>query len=184
MARIYTRSGDKGTTALIGGERVSKTDSRVEAYGTVDELGAHIALLTDLAAKEDTLDTMVSVLNVVAGDLMKIEALLARSESFEGTLEPVSAEDVERLERAIDNFSQELTPFKGFTLPGGHVVISQCHICRTVCRRAERRILTANEQFDVPEGVMRYINRLSDLLYTLSRWSGSKMGVEEKLWVK
>lgn len=184
MARIYTRSGDKGTTALIGGERVSKTDSRVEAYGTVDELGAHIALLTDLAAREEALTGMTEVLDGVAVELMKIEALLARSERFEGTLEPVTAEEVEHLERAIDAFSEGLPPFRGFTILGGHVVISQCHVCRTVCRRAERRILAASAEHEVAAELLGYINRLSDLLYTLSRWSGERLGVKEKLWVK
>ena len=166
MARIYTRTGDKGTTALIGGERVSKTDSRVEAYGTVDELGAHIALLADFAT-EVGLSQMVEILDRVAVDLMK-----------------VGAEDVELLEKTIDRFSEDLPPFRGFTIPGGHRVVSQCHICRTVCRRAERRILTAMELHPVEECVVGYINRLSDLLYTLSSWSAKELGVEEKLWGK
>lgn len=181
MARIYTRSGDKGTTALIGGERVAKNDPRVEAYGCVDELGAHIALLSDYAT-EVGLHEMVELLDQVAVRLMTMEAELALSEKFEGTIGRIESGDVEALERSIDHYSATLPPFAGFTIPGGHRVISQCHICRTVCRRAERRILTAHEQHTVGEPLLRYINRLSDLLYTLSRWSGVELGVAEKLW--
>lgn len=183
MARIYTRTGDKGTTALIGGERVAKTDPRVEAYGTVDELGAQIALLSDFAGEEG-LTEMVEVLDKVAVDLMKVEAVLALAESFEGDIARVSQEDVVRLEQSIDHFSEHLPPFRGFTIPGGHRVISQCHVCRTVCRRAERRILTVTELHAVEEPLLGYVNRLSDLLYTLSRWSTRELSVEEKLWVK
>lgn len=183
MARIYTRSGDKGTTSLIGGERVAKNSPQVEAYGSVDELGAHIALLTDLAAEEG-LSEMVVLLDKVAGDLMTLEAELALGEGFAGTIGRITPEDVARLEREIDTLSAELPPFKGFTLMGGHRVVSQCHICRTVCRRAERRILSINEAGTISEHLLGYINRLSDLLYTLSRNSSTKLGVEEKLWVK
>ncbi len=183
MARIYTRSGDKGTTSLIGGERVAKNSPQVEAYGSVDELGAHIALLADFATEEGVSE-MVALLDEVAVDLMTVEAELALSEKFEGTIQRVRPEDIERIERHIDTLSAELPPFAGFTIPGGHRIISQCHICRTVCRRAERRILSASEHCTVAESVMRYINRLSDLLYTLSRWSGKKLGVEEKIWRK
>lgn len=181
MARIYTRSGDKGTTALIGGQRVAKDDPRVEAYGTVDELAAHIALLTDMAA-ERGLSEMVEILDRIAVELMNAEAVLALGEGFEGEIEGITPEEVARLESEIDSLSSELPPFRGFTIPGGHPIISQCHVCRTVCRRAERRVVSMGAQYAVDELVLRYINRLSDLLYTLSRWSTQRLGVEEKLW--
>lgn len=181
MARIYTRTGDKGTTALIGGERVAKNDPRVEAYGTVDELGAHIAMLTDYATKH-SLGEMIEILDRVAVELMSVEAELALGDNFTGNISRITPEDVARLEGDIDKLSEGLPPFGGFTIPGGHRLISQCHICRTVCRRAERRILTASEQHPVSEPLMRYVNRLSDLLYTLSRWSTRKLGVKEKIW--
>lgn len=183
MARIYTRSGDKGTTSLIGGERVAKNDPRVEAYGTVDELGAHIALLTDFAAEEG-LTEMTQLLDRVAVELMTVEAELALGESFKGEIRKITPEDVARLEAEIDALSEGLPPFAGFTIPGGHRVVSQCHVCRTVCRRAERRILSSSEQHATSEPVLRYINRLSDLLYTLSRHATQKLGVEEKIWGK
>ncbi len=183
MARIYTRSGDKGTTSLIGGERVAKNDPRVEAYGTVDELGAHIALLTDFATEEG-LNDMVALLDRVAVELMTVEAELALGENFKGEIRKITPENVAQLERDIDNLSEGLTPFRGFTIPGGHRVISQCHICRTVCRRAERSILSLGEQHPLNESLLGYINRLSDLFYTLSRHSTQRLGVEEKIWGK
>ena len=183
MARIYTRTGDKGTTALIGGERVAKNDPRVEAYGSVDELGAHIALLADFSA-EAGLGEIVAMLDVVAVDLMKVETMLALSDDFCGEVAKIEEEAVERLERDIDTLSATLPPFRCFTIPGGHRVISQCHVCRTVCRRCERRMLTAAECHPVSDVAMRYINRLSDLLYTLSRHSAQRLGVEEKMWGK
>ena len=168
MARIYTRSGDKGTTALIGGERVAKNDPRVEAYGCVDELGAHIALLSDYAT-EVGLHEMVELLDQVAVRLMTMEAELALSEKFEGTIGRIESGDVEALERSIDHYSATLPPFAGFTIPGGHRVISQCHICRTVCRRCERHCVTLSQSEDIDPMILKYLNRLSDYLYVLSR---------------
>ena len=183
MSRIYTRSGDKGTTALIGGERVAKNDARVEAYGTVEELGAHLALLADFAS-EAGLDSMVTLLDGIAVELMVVESQLALSDSFKGEITKVTPEMVAHLEEQIDALSTELPPFAGFTIPGGHRVTSQCHICRTVCRRAERRIITAAEHYAIADSLVGYINRLSDLLYTLSRWSCARLGVAEKIWRK
>ena len=182
MSRIYTRSGDRGTTSLIGGQRVAKDDSRVEAYGTVDELGAHIALLTDWAAEAKHDDT-VAELDQIAINLMKIEALLAVGDGFEGKLSEIAAEDVAHLESEIDRLSAGLPQLTCFTIAGGAPLISQCHICRTVCRKAERRILTASSQHPIPEMVARYINRLSDYLYTLGRSAAQRLGIEEKTWL-
>lgn len=184
MARIYTRSGDKGTTALIGGERVSKNDPRVEAYGTVDELGAHLALLTDFAQEKGIEATVIATLDRIAVELMTVEAELALSEKFTGEIGHITPEQVEWIEQSIDTYSQGLPPFGGFTIPGGDRLISQCHICRTVCRRAERRILTAAETHPIAEPLICYINRLSDLFYTLSRWFTMTLSVEEKIWGK
>lgn len=181
MARIYTRSGDKGTTSLIGGERVAKTDPRVEAYGCVDELGAQIALLSDFAS-ESGLSKMVEVLDSVAVKLMTVEAELALSDDYNGPIGRIVPDDAEELERLIDSFTAPLPALRGFTIPGGHRVVSQCHICRTVCRRAERRILSSAQIHPTSEALLSYINRLSDLLYTLSRWSAVELGVEEKVW--
>lgn len=183
MARIYTRSGDRGTTSLIGGERVAKNAPQVEAYGTVDELGAQVALLADFAA-EAGLGDVVELLDRVAVELMTAQAELALGENFEGEIGRITPEDVARLEMDIDRLSEGLPPFRGFTIPGGHRVVSQCHVCRTVCRRAERRILTMGEEREVSQTLLCYINRLSDLLYALSRHTTVRLGVEEKIWGK
>lgn len=183
MARIYTRSGDRGTTSLIGGSRVAKNSPQVEAYGTVDELGAHIALLADFAAEEG-LGDVVELLDRVAVELMTTQAELAICDKFEGQIGRITPENVAQLEADIDRLSEELPPFRGFTIPGGHRVVSQCHVCRTVCRRAERRILTMSEECAVSEPLLCYVNRLSDLLYTLSRYTTVRLGVEEKIWGK
>lgn len=163
---------------------MAKNDPRVEAYGTVDELGAHLALLADFAAEAQMESELIERLDRIAVELMTVEAQLALSEKFTGEIATITPEQVEWLEEYIDALSEELPPFGGFTIPGGHQLISQCHICRTVCRRAERRMLSAAEQHPIAEPVMRYINRLSDLFYTLSRWCGVKLGVEEKIWGK
>ena len=181
MAKIYTRCGDSGTTSLIGGERVDKYDSRVEAYGTVDELGAHVALLTDLAAEAGHTDT-VDFLHEVAVRLMTIEAQLAVGLGFKGTLAKVGADDVEKLEREIDRLTATLPPIRSFTIPGGAMLVSQCHVCRTVCRRAEREALRVRAAHSVDEVLLCYINRLSDYFYTLGRSAAQRLGVEEKEW--
>ena len=182
MAKIYTRSGDSGTTALIGGERVDKYDSRVEAYGTVDELGAHVALLTDLAAEAGHTDT-VEFLDEVAVRLMTIEAQLAVGLGFKGTLTKIDADDVERLESEIDRLTATLPPIKCFTIPGGAMLVSQCHVCRTVCRRAEREALRVRAEHSVDEALLCYLNRLSDYFYLLGRTITRITACEEILWI-
>lgn len=181
MAKIYTRCGDHGTTSLIGGERVDKYDARVEAYGSVDELGAHIAMLTDLAAEAGHADT-VEFLDKVATRLMTIEAELAVGIGFKGELTRVSSDDVAALESEIDRLTEGLPALRCFTIPGGARLISQCHICRTVCRRAEREILRVTAAHSVATPLLCYINRLSDYFYTLGRSSAQRLGVEEKMW--
>lgn len=182
MAKIYTRCGDNGTTSLIGGERVDKYDARVEAYGTVDELGAHVAMLCDLSAAAGHHDT-ATFLDGVARALMTIESQLAVGIGFKGEIGKVTTEDVAALEQEIDRLTGQLPPMKCFTLPGGAPLISQCHICRTVCRRAEREILRVTADHSVDCALQSYINRLSDYFYTLSRSSAQRLGIEEKMWI-
>lgn len=143
--KVYTKKGDKGTTSLVGGERVFKTDERVEAYGTVDELAAFAALLCDNMRAEAALSPYVDDLNRILSRLMTVEALLACGKTGCGKVAPLAPEAVTWLEGRIDAMQDALKPIDKFTIPGGNAVVSMCHVCRTVCRRAERAALRADE---------------------------------------
>ena len=154
--KVYTKGGDKGSTSLIGGERVSKCDVRVEAYGTVDELTAFTALLADK---------------------------LAGCDALAGSVAALPAEAAQYLEQAIDAMQECLPAITKFTIPGGDERISMCHVCRTVCRRAERAALRAAAQHKVDADVLIYLNRLSDYFYVLGRAVTVAVGAEEILWI-
>ena len=181
--KIYTKTGDKGTTSLIGGERVSKCDLRVEAYGSVDELTAHIALIADTIAENEGLKAQVEELRQIESQLMTVAALLAVGCGGEGKIAPIAEERVEMLERAIDAMQSRIPAITKFTIPGGHRWVSMAHICRTVCRRAERAALRAAEVTEVDASATKYLNRLSDYLYALGRYITEHLGVEEILWI-
>jgi cob(I)alamin adenosyltransferase len=177
--KIYTKTGDDGTTGLFGGGRVKKASTRVEAYGTVDELNATLGLAR--AAKLDPFAD--GVLAHAQVDLFTVGAELAcvpgKEEKLSMSL--VDADDAARLERAIDEAEKELPPLKTFVLPGGSPQASALHLARTVCRRAERAVLSID---DTParNDVVIYLNRLSDLLFTLARHANLKAGVEDVPW--
>lgn len=184
---IYTKTGDKGTTSLVGGERVSKTDVRLEAYGTVDELSAHLAYLRDMIVEEMKLvdmmkeetDEMLDALSI----LMNISADLASEGETKLSIPKVEEHDIKVLEKAMDRISEELLPIKRFTVPGGHPMISASHIARTVCRRAERRAFNVVENgIEVEELSLKYLNRLSDYLYLIGRLLALNLEVEELYW--
>ena len=181
--KIYTKSGDKGTTSLIGGERVSKCDLRVEAYGTVDELTAYVALLADTLRECEGMASIVAELHHIESRLMGVAALLAVGRGGENKIEPLRGAYVEELEQAIDTYTDELRPITKFTIPGGHRAVSLCHVCRTVCRRAERAALRASDIADVDASALCYLNRLSDYFYTLGRLATQRLGVEEVEWI-
>ena len=164
--KIYTRTGDKGKTTLVGGKPVSKTHIRIEAYGTVDELIAHIGMLRDM-----TDDEPIRVFLLEVQDrLMTCAAILATDcEDCKIKIPVILASDILKLETTIDEMEAELPSLKSFVLPGGHVLSSQCHIARTVCRRAERQIIRLASELFVPETVIQYVNRLSDYLFVLAR---------------
>jgi cob(I)alamin adenosyltransferase len=186
--KIYTKTGDGGTTALIGGERVSKADARVEAYGTVDELAAHLAMLSDMMSGDGRLGEMVVDIRDIQGDLMTVEAMLATGRGGEGKIVPLPDSAVARLERQIDRMSEGLPPLKGFVIPGGHPAVSQAHICRTVCRRAERAAIRVSDEASehghprITEAA-RYLNRLSDWLYVVGRKIVTIFGLKETYWI-
>lgn len=181
--KVYTKGGDKGSTSLIGGERVSKCDVRVEAYGTVDELTAFTALLADKLAGCDALAGSVAELRRIESQLMTVQALLAVGDGGEGKVAPLPAEAAQYLEQAIDAMQECLPAITKFTIPGGDERISMCHVCRTVCRRAERAALRAAAQHKVDADVLIYLNRLSDYFYVLGRTVTAAVGAEEILWI-
>lgn len=181
--KIYTKTGDSGLTTLIGGERVFKTDERVEAYGTVDELSAFVALLTDELRHEESLGLMIEELERILSQMMTIEAILAVGEEGSDKVQPLRTEAVEWLETAIDRLQGEVPPLTTFTIPGGHRTVSLCHICRTVARRAERVILRADRKQEQPTEVKQWINRLSDYFYLLGRRLSHFYGITERPWI-
>ncbi|MCI5718698.1 MAG: cob(I)yrinic acid a,c-diamide adenosyltransferase [Alistipes sp.] len=181
--KVYTKSGDRGTTSLVGGERVAKSDTRVEAYGTVDELTAFTALLADKLSGDDRLAECVAELRRIESQLMTVAALLAVGKGGEDKIAPLSADAALPLEEAIDRMQEQLPAITKFTIPGGDERMSLCHVCRTVCRRAERAALRADAEHGTDAGVLVYLNRLSDYFYVLGRTVTAKLGVEEILWI-
>jgi len=177
--KIYTKTGDQGTTALFGGKRVSKADLRIDTYGTIDELNAWVGVIRDqevnktrdqeLIEIQDRLFTIGSILAVEPGNSkVKVPAL--------------SVNDVIFLEKRIDVMETTLQPMKVFVLPGGHPSVSFCHVTRTVCRRAERLVIALNQQEAVEPLVMQYMNRLSDYLFVLGRAMTAELDSQETPW--
>lgn len=181
--KIYTKGGDKGMTSLIGGERVFKTDLRVEAYGTVDELSAYVALLTDYLRDDKALQEYVAELNTIASRLMNVQAILACGQSGCEKVKPLEESCVRWLEERIDAMQAQLPTIDKFTIPGGDIRVSYCNICRTVCRRAERAALRIDGEQEVEHNTMAWLNRLSDYFYVLSRRLTAHYQVEETLWI-
>lgn len=184
--KIYTKQGDHGTTALIGGGRVPKNDPRVEAYGTIDELSAHAAYLRDHMETETALAPEYGELGVILGELMTAASLLAldqtASDEIKARMPQITPAAVACLEEAIDRISAMLPVVHHFTLPGGHPLVSLCHVCRTVCRRAERRSVAASHEFEVDPQAVAYLNRLSDYFYVLGRRVSLHFNVRENYW--
>ncbi len=185
--KVYTKGGDKGSTSLVGGERVSKTHCRLEAYGTVDELSAHLAFLRDSMIESSQLQnedfkTELDELLEVLHRLMVVSTLLASDSSIYDKLPRISEDNILMLENAIDRMTLELKPITRFTLPGGNRLVSAAHIARTVCRRAERASLRVQEQFEIDSTAIKYLNRLSDYIYVLGRLITEKLGIEELYW--
>lgn len=170
-------------TSLIGGERVFKCDKRVEAYGSVDELSAFVALLADRLRPDAALASHVEELNRILSRLMTVEALLATGEGGRDKMAPLAPECVAWLEACIDTMQAALPPIDKFTIPGGHEAVSLCHVCRTVCRRAERAALRADQRYGVDATALVWLNRLSDYFYLLGRTLTAHYRVEETLWI-
>jgi cob(I)alamin adenosyltransferase len=161
LNRIYTRRGDTGQTALVGGQRVDKDSLRIECYGTVDELNSLVGLacvsIEDLAPRVEELRTLFAILRRVQ-------------------------HEIEQLESDIDRLNEPLAPLRSFVLPGGSRLNAELHLCRTVCRRAERIAVALSKSESVPEETIGYLNRLSDAFFVWSRWANHKLGAPEVLW--
>ena len=181
--RVYTKCGDKGRTDLIGGERVSKCDVRVEAYGTVDELMAFTALLADEMMGEEALATYVEQLRGIESRLKTLSAQQAVGVGGEDKVARLKQDDTATLEQAIDAMQAELPAITKFTIPGGDKRHSLCHVCRTITRRAERAALRVEENYEVDAAVLTYLNRLSDYFYLLGRTITRITACEEILWI-
>jgi len=192
-SRIYTRGGDAGTTSLIGGSRVKKCSKRLEAYGTVDELSAHLGLLASMVAAigerhvslegygKDTA-TLFAWLQSRMFDVGTHLAMPAPD--GEEAACGISEEHVSRLERLIDECDAQVTPLRSFILPGGCMAASQCHVCRTVCRRAERLIIALSEEVPVCPSLLAFMNRLSDFLFVYARLINKMEGIGDFFWSK
>ena len=185
--KIYTRAGDDGTTSLCDGSRLSKDDMRVEAYGTLDELNAHIGLLISLLQISSSKEGVRSAANLtdflseIQGELFVIGGELAGAEMK--TEELVSTQKlIAKIETSIDELSSQLPVQHHFVLPGGVIPASQSHVCRTICRRAERRIVTLSHFAIVLPEIFKFVNRLSDYFFTLSRYLNNDSGISEKKW--
>lgn len=177
---VYTRTGDSGTTSLVGGARVPKTHVRLEAYGTVDELNSHLGLLITYLTDSRDCDFLQRVQN----NLFVVGTHLAtdRSQTTLKAAGILPSETVEEMEREIDRLDSLLPPLSAFVLPGGGRGAAVCHICRTVCRRAERRILALAEQAEIAPELLAYVNRLSDYLFVLSRKLNQDEKKDEIFW--
>jgi cob(I)alamin adenosyltransferase len=164
--KIYTKTGDKGSTSLIGGTRVTKDHIRIESYGTVDELNSYIGLIRDQEISKESFNVLIEVQD----RLFTIGAILASDpEKSKMKIPELSEEDVLFLENEIDLMNEVLPEMRSFVLPGGHQTVSFCHIARCVCRRAERNTIRLSAESKVPELVIKYLNRLSDYLFVLAR---------------
>jgi cob(I)alamin adenosyltransferase len=176
--KIYTKTGDEGKTSLVGGTRVPKDHIRIECYGTVDELCSWIGLIADQDINEKSKDILIEIQD----RLFTIESLLAAEPDLDFELPAIYESDIDLLEKEIDRMNESLPQLRSFILPGGHTTISYCHLARTVCRRAERLIINLKREHDVPDMILKYLNRLSDYLFVLAREFGSELKVPDRLW--
>ncbi len=187
LNRIYTRGGDGGNTGLVGGQRVAKDDLRIECYGTVDELNAFIGMsrtsLRELIEANPQLRELDAILLRVQHELFNLGSILATLPSDVHAKQPrVTEAEVRQLESEIDRMNIGLPPLRSFVLPGGSRVNAELHVCRTVCRRAERILVALNRRDQAPEHAIEYLNRLSDALFVWSRWVNKVIGAREVLW--
>lgn len=172
--KIYTRTGDAGQTSIIGGQRLPKDSPRIEAYGTIDELNSFLGLL---ASSSSCQGPQRRIIELIQNRLFNLGAYLAGASKT-----GITAEDIKTLETSIDEMDHQLPPQHSFFLPGGCTLAARAHIARTVCRRAERRMVTLSRQMTIAPETITFVNRLSDWLFTFSRLANLHAGVAEKIW--
>jgi cob(I)alamin adenosyltransferase len=182
MTKIYTRTGDDGTTQLFGGDRVGKGNARIDAYGTVDETNSIVGMARAHLEGDPGEERLDAVLMSIQEELFVLGADLATPMDAKPVVPRITDEHVKTLEERIDTFDDELNPLKTFILPSGTVAATQLHTARTVCRRAERILVKASASTTFNEIAMRYLNRLSDLLFVLARWANKQSDVREDAW--
>jgi cob(I)alamin adenosyltransferase len=181
--RVYTRQGDAGQTSLAGGQRVSKDSRRIAAYGTVDELNAFVGLARQTASAGPTSARLGGILLRVQDELFNLGSMLATlPEDMHARQARITDAEVARLEAEMDGANQDLPALRSFVLPGGCRLNAELHVCRTVCRRAERMVTALAREESVPAEAVQYLNRLSDAFFVWSRWASRLEGAEETLW--
>ncbi len=176
--KVYTKSGDKGKTSLLSGERVPKSDIRLSAYGTIDELNSFIGLLHSLDLRERHKTLLLQIQH----KLFNIGALVAVRKAVSFELPGVGEDDIKVLEEEIDYLNENIPSLKEFVLPGGDTTSAQCHVCRSVCRRAERLVIDLADKESVDELVIKYLNRLSDYFFMLARMNLKEKNIPEITW--
>jgi cob(I)alamin adenosyltransferase len=183
LNRIYTKRGDTGDTSLVGGQRAPKDSLRIDCYGTVDELNSFIGLACVAAGREESLAPLVAILKRVQHELFNLGSILATLPEDVHPKQPqVTETEVSQLEREIDGMNEALPALRSFVLPGGTEINALLHVCRTVCRRAERLCVTLSREESAPAWSIQYLNRLSDALFVWSRWATVQLGAPEVLW--
>jgi cob(I)alamin adenosyltransferase len=187
LNRIYTKAGDTGQTRLAGGQRIAKDDPRIECYGTVDELNSFVGLARTtceaLSAQSPQLEWLAQILKRVQHELFNLGSILATlPEDLHPKQARITPADVEQLERDIDRCNEDLPPLRSFVLPGGTRLDAELHVCRTVCRRAERLLVALTRSQQMAPDALKYLNRLSDALFVWSRWVNHVTGSPETLW--
>ena len=188
ITKVYTRQGDKGETHLVGGKRTSKDDPRIESYGTIDELNAVLGIVrafNDGQPASPIRQRLDLILRQIQNELFDLGSELATPPEavWKGMIR-IGSKQVQTLEHTIDECQRDLDPLKSFILPGGGLIASFLHQARTVCRRAERDIVRLRRREPIADGPLRYVNRLSDLLFVLARWTAKHLGEREYLWEK
>ena len=180
ITKVYTRTGDKGQTSIIGGFRVSKASERLEAYGTVDELSSHLGLLAALLPEGDDRNMIIHIQNNLFNVCTNLATDQSKTQLYDSAKLPEG--EIELLEQEVDRMMKLLPERQGFILPGGTQAAAQAHVCRTVCRRAERRIVTLSDVAQISQETLQYVNRLSDYLFVLAKIINFNEGKSEIVW--